>query len=179
MIAAHENGPKIHAVMPYDAASATNAMRLARRGIAWCSSHARMVSPKRACSRSHRCQRGDEREKAHAAISRNTVVGISGRNAPTRPRTTQVQPSATYSRRCRRLCAAASPDAVAGLSLCCGCCMIWCLHKPAGSYASPATIPHSTVFECRTGYGAMELSLQSVPQSSDGAFSSSSVFDAG
>ena len=34
------------------------------------------------CSRSQRCQCAEEREKAHAAISRNTVVGISGTKAP-------------------------------------------------------------------------------------------------
>jgi CheY-like chemotaxis protein len=60
----------------------SNAARLARRLMEPCSCQARSAGPKRGLANSFARSSGEDRPKHQAAISRKTVVGISGRMAP-------------------------------------------------------------------------------------------------
>ena len=60
--------------------------------IAPCSCQFLIKLPKTLWLRSQRCSRGDERAKAKAAISKNTVVGIKGRTTPIAAKPTQMSP---------------------------------------------------------------------------------------
>ena len=57
--------------------------------------------PKTLCSNSQRCSRGEERAKAKAAISKNTVVGSKGSTAPMAASPTHSSPKQSHAPRRR------------------------------------------------------------------------------
>ena len=81
------------------AAMPEHAISLAIGGIARSRRQACSVGPKRGWSSSQASSLGDERAKHPAAMIRNTVVGISGTNAPMKPRAMQARPSNSQARR--------------------------------------------------------------------------------
>jgi hypothetical protein len=86
----HQRCPPLRAITATRTIAETSiivvAIHFARRLTAPCASQSRIAGPKRACACRRRWSRSEPRAAAHAAISTKTVVGITGRNAPTTPR---------------------------------------------------------------------------------------------
>jgi len=93
-LAIAHHGARETAMMPRLTAIDPHANNFTRSGITRCARHATRRGPNRGCSRSQVSSRLLLIENAHSAPIKNTVVGITGKNAPITPSATKLQPRA-------------------------------------------------------------------------------------